>query len=564
MTEFGQLHLVTAILMIIHRIPFRIASLSLLGPATLMATNEMETDVPTGVDGEDRSPMEEKESHGWTTQEERSTHARKRKKRRLLPGVFIDGFPEEMAPEDAYHRIAAVLPAVRVGRKNFRRLGNGGYVLRHQHAHDLFRSPLSDEVSLRPMIEEFCQGVLFAPTSIEPAAFKKLDGLVYARRWSKKGRKLRGVSLYFDSEQSLAYAVRDGLYLSQHLEVQPAHPEDLDSSQRDSWIAEESARLLSSIPERPLSKGNMNQEEAVFRTQCHEMRNRSKSHVSVKPLRPKKQRKRYKPATPAPEVSRNREDPCEEEQKVPQNNNVGSNDSSDVLSQILERLSSIESRLSSLEDQNPKPKKPFKRQDETLNLVLARLDSIESHLGSEMSCDAKESSMAPNEAPNEAFYMPQLHGHHHVEPIVIPDRRSLSRQPSRPTSPVSPFAPHMQTPGIKCASCLGSFPTVQLYESHLQQCKPQCGSCGQQFTSQQELHAHSMSCNLYCTSCQLRFRSLEEAQQHYLHYHKPLPCPFCKPSVTVYGYVNMQAHHQSHHPNIDPSSGKPIRHGAGQ
>ena len=91
----------------------------------------------------------------------------------------MDGVPPDLSPQQTFHILVSSL---RCGYKIFLQLGNGGYIFRHAHAHQVRHDKIINNWSLRSMIQECASAVTFAPVDVRNHAFKQIDGVVYARR----------------------------------------------------------------------------------------------------------------------------------------------------------------------------------------------------------------------------------------------------------------------------------------------------------------------------------------------------------------------------------------------
>ena len=471
----------------------------------------------------------------------RSTRRNHRKRRALLPpGLFIDGVPPDLSPQQTFHRLAFLVPSLRRGRKTFRQLGNGGYILRHADAHAIPRDKIPPEWSLRPMIQEYARAVTFAPVGVPNQAFKQIDGLVYARRWKRKGRPQRGVSLFFDSPEALAYAVRDGAYIHQFLEILPAHPQDIDKDQREQWTCDEVARLLNSIP----GQGHSTAQESQFRTRCQRARERASSHVPVQ--RPKSARSTKKPKSKNSAKKRKT-----------------------TYAQALTRTVTDDVKAHDEPMQPATPPAPTPPQHEKVTDPAPAPTAARA-----FSAAPTQGSMDLDDPQRLENSIMQLH-----EMIQV-----LSNQMDQLRDQVvllSSHQPKVNENFIECHHALKDIrerldqvevsvsmiddydndnalvPTPSDDDEAPQNIGIRCGICQDVFKSPDDLELH-LTTHQYCHTCDYQATGPEAVRKHHAEFHKPCVCPAC--GMHIMGEVPLHHHLTTQHPS---SSNPNVNHGTG-
>ena len=117
------------------------------------------------------------------------------------------------------------------------------------------------------MAQEHWMAVARLPVSFDTNLLDNLSGMIFFRRWKKNDIPTNMVTLCFDSEQSLAYAVRDGIFAQRRHKIEPELPKEIrkgkSPERKKLWLSKEVTRLLNTVS---IYESTMSVEESKFRT----------------------------------------------------------------------------------------------------------------------------------------------------------------------------------------------------------------------------------------------------------------------------------------------------------
>ena len=198
----------------------------------------------------------------------------------------------------------------------------------------------------------------------------------------------------------------------------------------------------------------------------------------------------------------------------------------ETLEQILDRLTSLEERVSQIE----RFQKPST--STTLGEIVTKVGNLERRITN------TEQSMDMDSKEEFDFYK------------QYDDNSTL--QSWEEENKDNSFSESQNFDAIKCGNCNQTFDTEEMFSQH------NCSSgCFNAPTKAQNITSlANMGQRITCDGCQMYFDSPEEKQMHDYAYHVNQTCPVCE--CTGYGFVNMKNHVQKAHPEAWPEIEKSL------